>query len=379
MAPNFLYLRVYESLRQQILEGTIAPGQKLAVERDLATEYGVSAITIKKAMNMLADEGYVQRIPGRGTFVRDLPAKLPKPTAQPLIGVILEHVASPFGLAMMYELDRLIGEQQRRMVVRFSYCLRDRETEEIGFLRDLGVEGLIIMPSHGVTYNPEILKLVLSGFPVILVDKNLDGIDVPSIRTNNAAAMRDLVLYLAGKGHNRVGLVDTSEGGASSTKERREGFYAGIRDAGLPIMPECVVPFEGSAKKLGELPHKQSPVIERMTQYLLKHQASLDALVLSEYGLVPKLMYAAASIHLNIRRHIELCCMDEDDLSPTGFTFTHMKQDESAIARHAVSLLIARIHGEPTTHADVLIPALFREANLSPQQQIQQVGGAVLR
>ena len=54
---QFLYENVYNDLKQKIECGDLKPGDKLAVEEDMIAHYGVSAITVKKALNLLADYG----------------------------------------------------------------------------------------------------------------------------------------------------------------------------------------------------------------------------------------------------------------------------------------------------------------------------------
>ena len=83
---------------------------------------------------------------------------------------------------------RLAKKTGYSLIVRFSYGDRERETEEIHSLMSLHVDGMIIMPCHGKNYSPAILQLYLDDFPVVLIDKKMKGIPVPSVRTDNKAA-----------------------------------------------------------------------------------------------------------------------------------------------------------------------------------------------
>ena len=55
---------------------------------------------------------------------------------------------------------------------------------------------MIIMPSHGKHYSPAILQLYLDDFPMVMIDKKLRGIPVPSVRTDNRAAAAKLIFLL---------------------------------------------------------------------------------------------------------------------------------------------------------------------------------------
>ncbi len=71
---------VFERLRQGILSGTLAPGQRLPPTRRLAEELGLARQTVVLAYERLAAEGYVRPAPGSGTYVaRDLPDAAPPP------------------------------------------------------------------------------------------------------------------------------------------------------------------------------------------------------------------------------------------------------------------------------------------------------------
>ncbi|MDE2516199.1 MAG: GntR family transcriptional regulator [Rhodospirillales bacterium] len=62
--------RLYLLLRDEISSGVRAPGVRLASEPALAAEHGVSRVTVRRALDLLAAEGLVLRRPGSGTFVR---------------------------------------------------------------------------------------------------------------------------------------------------------------------------------------------------------------------------------------------------------------------------------------------------------------------
>ncbi|MFA6175122.1 MAG: GntR family transcriptional regulator [Phycisphaerae bacterium] len=66
------YNRLYNSLRNQILGGHYAAGQKLPPERLLCKDFGVSRITARHAIRLLQEQGLVERFQGRGTYVRNI-------------------------------------------------------------------------------------------------------------------------------------------------------------------------------------------------------------------------------------------------------------------------------------------------------------------
>lgn len=69
--PSPLYNQIYVLLREQIRRGRLEAGTVLPGELELAGLFGVSRITMKRALKELADDGLVVRQRGRGTMVSE--------------------------------------------------------------------------------------------------------------------------------------------------------------------------------------------------------------------------------------------------------------------------------------------------------------------
>lgn len=65
---------LYEQLRKALLEaitsGKLSAGTKLPTEEELCAQFGISRPVARQAYNMLIEDGFVERMRGRGTFVR---------------------------------------------------------------------------------------------------------------------------------------------------------------------------------------------------------------------------------------------------------------------------------------------------------------------
>ncbi len=68
-----LYYQLAMVLRENILSGRYALGDKLPTEAELVEQYAVSRATVRGALQNLKDEGLIRREAGRGTFVAAMP------------------------------------------------------------------------------------------------------------------------------------------------------------------------------------------------------------------------------------------------------------------------------------------------------------------
>ncbi len=67
--PARAWRLVLEHIERDLLEGRLGPGDRLPSERDLATEFDVSRLTVRRALDRLEHDGLVYRVQGAGTFV----------------------------------------------------------------------------------------------------------------------------------------------------------------------------------------------------------------------------------------------------------------------------------------------------------------------
>jgi len=117
-------------LKDAIDGGAYPPGARLPSARQLAREYGVGYLTADRALNRLAGEGWVRRIPRSGTFVRDRRGEAF------LIGFSDAHFNDPaFDLAAG-TLRRMVLEEFRKLNCKVRLLAREdlRDPEWLGEL-----------------------------------------------------------------------------------------------------------------------------------------------------------------------------------------------------------------------------------------------------
>ena len=70
--PEHAYLRLAEILNQQIVDGYFRCGEKIPSEAALSRQHGLALMTVRQAVSVLVERGLLERVPGRGTYVKEL-------------------------------------------------------------------------------------------------------------------------------------------------------------------------------------------------------------------------------------------------------------------------------------------------------------------
>ena len=111
-----IYEQIKNQIRSAVMSGELEAGEALPSLRKLAKELRVSVLTVTRAYNELADEGVVQNLPGKGTFVMDkgnvlMRRQLETQVRENLAEAI--HAAKAADIALS-ELGRMLEDEYRK-------------------------------------------------------------------------------------------------------------------------------------------------------------------------------------------------------------------------------------------------------------------------
>ncbi len=202
---------VYESLKNDILDGTYPPHSKVPRELDFSRQLGVGKVTLRSALDRLEAEGLVARIPSKGTFI--LPAESRKTSSQGTLLVIttdLKTFESPNsyilpGIVRTASLKGLPTETCER-----SY-IEQLTSDELSFvLKDKHIVGIVALLSHFNGDEPIIGKLRQTGLPVVLPHAHKDDTRLTgfaSIVVTEREGWREALRHLRDHGHERVATI----------------------------------------------------------------------------------------------------------------------------------------------------------------------------
>lgn len=363
-----LYRVVYDSLLNDITDGTLPQGSRIPSESELTLKFNVSRITTKKALNTLAEEGYIIRRAGLGSFVKSSVASNRDEAAvsspqhgsgsSKIIGLVMEDFTESYGLGILRAIEQQTYNTGYHLCICRSHGSQDVETDAINKMLELNADGIIIMPTHGTHYNTELLKMVIGGYPIVFIDRLLGGIPAPYVGTDNASVSTKLTEYLFDMGHRNIALVTPTATEAAVLRDRIEGFRAAYHIHGLEQDRNLILDSVTSTIPGKDDTQNRTKDAELIESFLREHP-EITAVMATEYSSAVMVRQATQRMGLRIPDDISLTCFDSPKTLQGEYYFTHIAQRENEIGECAVNLLIEQLSSKPDhlKQAEVILDA----------------------
>ncbi|WP_223820965.1 GntR family transcriptional regulator [Bacillus sp. S3] len=322
-------------IKEQIQSGKLRVGDRVPSEKELTEEFHVSQITTKNALSGLAEEGIVERIKGKGTFVceSNLTAFISMPNKQKgLIGLILPSMKTKIEQEFVNYIEKYVSKNGHILVIKITRESQFEEADAIEMFREMGVMGIIIFPTEKETYNEAVLRLSLDRFPLVLIDRYMENILTYSVTSENDLGTFEAISYLLNKGHKNIGLISPIITN-TVTNERSKGFEDAFLKRRTTINKNLWL-----LLGFNEISPNKTPKLIREFLFC-KPEVTAVFTMNAELALYTHL--AISSVKNETGRDIELLTFDPPGI--TGVSF--IKQDIAECSKKTVDLLLEQIEG----------------------------------
>lgn len=204
------YILVYESLLALIRQDDSSEERYLPSERDLGLQYGVDRLTVRKALDLLLQEGLIRKEPGKGTVIL-CKEKAPKIdlTARSIAFILprgtrsVDRITEPFHSNLFY----LIGKELKKRDCNLLYSTIESDGSLPAHLYASGVMGFIFVSQ---VPDKAIQEATAKSFPFILI--NRISTNFPMILEDRTDSARLALNHLYELGHKRIYFINGVEG-----------------------------------------------------------------------------------------------------------------------------------------------------------------------
>jgi LacI family transcriptional regulator len=319
-----------------------------ATIKDVANLAGVSPMTVSRVINgsdrvspdtrrrverAIAELGYIPSRLARGLSARKTGT----------LAVIVPDVSNPFFTLIVRAAEDVARRSTYRVILCDTRADLAIERDVIEELIAHRVEGIAIAPVSDRS-KPHLARLARFGVPFVLIDRTVADVECDAVVGESVGGAQQLVEHLIQLGHRRIGLIVEADE-VSSARERRRGYEAALRAAGLPIDPglvEVQTPdpeggFVGMSRLLS-LEERPSAV------FAVNNLVALGAIE------------AVRSTGLEVPDDVALVCFDDIEFASRLYPFlTALEQPAETFGTLGTQLLLERIQGRGPDREHVVV------------------------
>ena len=169
------------------------------------------------------------------------------------IGFIVPDILNPAHTAITRALGDALWGADYSLTLGNSDEDPQRELAYLRAFRGKGVDGVALTPGGG---NPGALfALHEAGRPLVLLDRQIEGLPADCVLFENREGTRAAVDHLIELGHRRIGLINLPAA-LTPGRERRDGYLDALAAAGIRSDPALIR--EGGFKGGGDCPGRRS-------------------------------------------------------------------------------------------------------------------------
>ena len=329
----------YKLIKDQLvgLLGKLEVGERLPSRTTLCRELCTTRTTLDRAIAELVSEGMLSSRKGSGTYSTGLlDGRNPSvenwgvivPSAD--VDVFPDLIQSIRSFADANGINTIVCDTQS-----------DAETQE-RFIKKLlasGVSGFLIVPivSKTAAMSARLYRALLqSNIPFVFCNREVEGIDVPTVKSTDFYGGYVATKHLIGQGYRRIAYIATQK--YQTSMERCQGYINALVEQGMEIdRARIYLPLE---------PHARCYYQKAVE--LLRSPNPPDAIFCFNDGVAEEIYRAIRDCGLRVSDDVGVMGYDNtkkaDDLSPS---LTSMDYQSEAIGKMASELLWKLTHGIP--------------------------------
>jgi DNA-binding LacI/PurR family transcriptional regulator len=202
----------------------------------------VSRATVSRVLNQYAHvrsevRARVQRAIDALSYRPDQVARSLARRETRTLGLVVTDIANPFYAETAAAIVKTARAQGYTVILCDTDNIQTLQAEYIEALRQRRVDGIIL--GSVFQRDPAVEHLIDSGMPCLLYNRRLRSGRGNYVVLDNLRAGRELTQHLLRLGHRRIGFIGTLSG-LSSAAERRCGYRAALREAGIRPDPRLI-------------------------------------------------------------------------------------------------------------------------------------------
>lgn len=331
--PQYFQLQTW--LIEQIELGIFKPDDKIPTEEALVEMTGLARATIRQAIQNLVNMGYLSRKRRLGTFVI---SRSPEEKKSTIIGMLIPDIRSGYAPELARGAEDAAARDKHSIILCNTDDLYTRADFHSDRLIENNVSGVIFIPTAATDdKNRQIVeKFLRKNIPVVLADRQIPGLEIDSVTTDNIQGGYDVTWHLIRKGHRNIAIILSTL--FSTERQRLEGYRKALSEHQIPADPSFLIT---SSERFTE-----NQYIEHAKEVL--SLADKVTAIFAGHDRIAYLVYSVAN-DLGIRIPEDISLVGYDDLPFTRmhyYELTTVHQPIYEMGQESMKLIMSRLRSE---------------------------------
>ena len=351
-----IHKQVTQRLQQMLGKGVWQTGDQIPGERELAEYFGISVLTLNKAVSALVQQGLLERQRGRGTFV-----SLPKRVETRCLAVVMHSSLKDVMTPSDYYTESLVHGIQAALAPHgFDYSLSflgEWHPNVLAAMPRTKLSGVLMMAPPSNRWN-DIERLWELGLPVVVLGASWPDSKVPTVGSDNRGGTHEALRHLLQLGHRKIGFIYPSLLW-SDHRNRLNAYHDFMSSHNLPVNPEWVVE--------SQLDDAENDVA--VLKKLLESPNRPTAIFAGNYYSGALLLHLCQQMGISVPDDLSVVAFDDPFsaslLTPPLSTVTQPLREMGAAAmKHLLTL----VEGQPFNHPLTTFPSrlMLRQSTTVP-------------
>jgi len=336
------YLMVYDFIKKLIDDDILKVNMPIESENALSKKFGVSRQTVRQGIALLAKNGYVYSLQGKGTYVK----KASKTKAM-LIAVMTTYINDYIFPSIIKGIDGILSKSKYSCTLNCTHNCHEKEREILEALIQKNISGLIVEPVKSADTNPNLdfyKKLMKQGVKILFIHSSYAALPCACLEQDDFWGGYTAAKHLIDNGHRKIGGIFYIH-----DRQGHRRFY-GYRKALVDINA-----FNSSLSVWYESVSKN---FEKDINMMLLSKCS--ALIVYNEQLVPFVMDILKSRNIFVPKDISLVSFDDSIIGaltvPKLTTIAHPKEK---FGKMAANQMLDMLKGEQQFETVKITPILI--------------------
>lgn len=304
------------TLRDVAIRAGVSPSTVSRVVRDLPV---VSEDLRERVFNAIAAVGYRP----------DASARSMRTGTSHAVGFVVPDISNWFYSMVFRGAQDVLYDAGYDLLLTTSNGDIKRERHAVDSLLSRRVDALILSLTDE---QATLLRHAISDLPVVLVDRECDGIPADTVLSDHASGMEAAVHHLAELGHTRMALF-TGTPNLYTTRSRRASFFKAVREVGLRESDQFDIAGDRSVESG-----------ERNTLRLMQAEERPTAIIAGSNQLLHGTLKTLHGLGLACPRDVSLVACEDSDIAQLHWPpISAVSRDLASLGKTAAKLVLGRL------------------------------------